>query len=68
MSVELPDFTTWTDERLAGQRDHLGSLLMISVGQKDPWKPRLRAEFKAIREEINRRATAQPSAPVAGKE
>jgi hypothetical protein len=57
---ELPDFATWSLDRLSGQRDHLVQILMTMAGQPDPLKPRLRAELAAIREEIGRRPDHKP--------
>jgi hypothetical protein len=55
MTAELPNFTTWTTDRLVEQRKHLSALLVSWAGQSDPLKPQLRAELHAIREEIARR-------------
>jgi len=57
MSSGLPDFSTWSIDRLIGQRKHLESLLAVSVGQSDPVCPQLRAERDAVRTELTRRMT-----------
>jgi hypothetical protein len=56
MATETPDLTTWTMAELTSQRDHLTDILLSAVGWDEPWKPKMRAEVRAIREEITRRA------------
>lgn len=60
--MSAPDYTDWTTERLTEQRKHLKNLLMVSAGQRDPIRPKLRDEYQAIGAELARRGpvTAQP--------
>ena len=55
MTPDLPDFSDWTTDRLLSQRRHLEAILAVSAGQRDPQRPQLRAEYKAICAEIARR-------------
>jgi hypothetical protein len=54
---ESPGFSGWTLDRLTAQRDHLESLLLVSVGQAD--RPQIREEYDALCAEITRRATSE---------
>ena len=55
-----PDFTTWAMPRLTAQRDHLSQILLVSVGQDDPEKPKIRGELRAILAELARREQEGP--------
>ena len=47
-AAEIPDFTTWTLDRLTAHKRHLEGILNVSAGQGDPDRPQLRAEHEAV--------------------
>ena len=55
----MDGFSAWPLDRLLAQRRHLEAILLLAAGQDDPWKPGLRAELKAIREEIARKVAEE---------
>lgn len=54
--AEAPDFTTWTLDRLTAHKRHLEGILVVSAGQRDPLRPQLRAEYKAVCAAIDSRS------------
>ena len=47
-------FGGWSLDRLTAQRDHLQSILLVSVGQSD--RPQIREEYDAVCAEITKRS------------
>jgi hypothetical protein len=51
--AEETGFGDWSLDRLIAQRDHLQSILLVSVGQSD--RPQIREEYDAVCAEIAKR-------------
>jgi hypothetical protein len=56
MTPGVPDFSGWPVDRLRAHRKQLQEILLVSVGQNDPVRAELRAEFEAAHDELSRRA------------
>lgn len=57
--TEETGFANWTLDRLTAQRDHLRSILLVSVGQSD--RPQIREEYDAVCAEIAKRTEERPA-------